>query len=143
MHNIRQDTPRPPQVIDVRPARKTRVPDHGIQPLASDEEILRQRLDRQEFGQINQDALQLHARLEQQTDPQRAAIGLAQRLLEVRIEAAQRVVAFARVAGGEEEVQGLGLGAGEEEFVDETAAGCEAEAAVGRRDGMCEPTFFG
>ena len=75
---------------------------------------------------IDQHALDLHPFLQEQADAQGLAIGFSERGLQVGVEAGERGFGFFDVAGREEKVEGLGLRACEEEFVDETAADSEA-----------------
>lgn len=112
------------------PAANTCIPHHGVQLLRSMKQLLCQSFHRRELREIHQHTFNLNPLLQQQADAHGPAIGLPQRVLQVCVEPRSRVLALASIAGGVEDVEGLGLRAREEELVDEAAADCEAEAAV-------------
>lgn len=102
MDEIGCDTPDGVQPVQTIPVGDSGIPDDDVKLLAAADELFGQRLDGRELQQVDEDALDLDARLEEEADAERLAIGVAQSLLEVRLRTPQRVLAFARIAGREE-----------------------------------------
>lgn len=126
LQDVGEQRPGSSRPVCAGPAANASVPHDSIKLLPTLEQLLRKRLHRHQLCKIHQNSFDFHTLLQQQADPHRLAIGLPKRLLNVRIQPYARVLALFRIASGVEDVQGLGLRAGEEELVDETAAGVEA-----------------
>jgi hypothetical protein len=93
-----------PGPVGAGPAAYACIPHHGVEFLASLQQLLRESLDCHQPGEIDQHALDFHALLQQQADAHCLAIGFSERLLDVRVQADSRVLAFCRIAGRVEDV---------------------------------------
>lgn len=98
--DVGEQRPNGSRPVCAGPAANASVPHHGVELLSTLEQLLGQCLDRHQLCKIHQDTLDLHTLLQQQTDTHRLAIGLPERLLNVRIQSYARILALFRIAGG-------------------------------------------
>lgn len=129
VEEIRAQLPQRPGPVEAGPASDAGVADQGIDAPAALQQLVRQRLDRRQLGEVDRDAFELDPGLQEKTGVGCAAIGRSEGALQVSVELLQRLLCLLRVSCREEDVDGLGLRPGVEEVIDETAAYREAQPA--------------